>query len=73
MIGNTRQLQMNACVFLSEPPYQTSEIQNWSQKLEWEQVKFLAVFFAALSSYVMVYGKAAKMEKRISINNFIRA
>ena len=32
-----------------------------------------ALFFATLSGYVMVYGKVAKMEKTISIDNVIRA
>ena len=32
-----------------------------------------ALFFAALSGYVMVYEKVAEMDKRISVNSFIRA
>ena len=49
-------------------------IQNWSQILECKQVKLFYFFsFAALSGYVMVYEKVVKIEKRISINNFIRA
>ena len=68
MMSNTRQLlRMN--VFVCENHPIKPAIQNWSQILEYEQVKLL-YFFATLSGYVMVNGKVAKMEKRISNNSF---
>ena len=59
----------NECDFLSEPSYQTSDPELIPNT--WMQTRKTASFFASLSGYIMVYGKVVKMEKRISINNFI--
>ena len=71
MISNTRQLlRMNVFICQNHPI--KPAIQTDPKYLNANRLKCF-IFLAAFSGYVMVYGKVAKMEKRIPINNFIRA
>ena len=71
MISIDKTDSSNECVLLPEPSYQISDPEKIPSF--WMRPGKTTLFFSALSGYAIVYGKVAKMKKKISINNFIRA